>query len=70
MAMQQKTQRPVQFEITEQTRFAAAAWIHQARLRRDDYPFPSRLQSVHATHTYPFGVQTWTLPSTVFAGVA
>ncbi len=28
MVMQQKTQRPVQFEITEQTRSALAAWIH------------------------------------------
>ena len=30
MVMQQKTHRPVQFEITEQTRSAIAAWIHQA----------------------------------------
>ena len=29
MVMQQKTQRPVQFEITEQTRSALAAWIHR-----------------------------------------
>jgi len=27
--MQQKTQRPVQFEITEQTRAALEAWIHR-----------------------------------------
>ncbi len=27
IVMQQKTQRPVQFEITEQTRDALAAWI-------------------------------------------
>jgi hypothetical protein len=33
MVMQQKTQRPVQFEITEQTRAAVAAWIRQAKLR-------------------------------------
>lgn len=29
MVMQQKTLRRVQLEITEQTRFAIAAWIHQ-----------------------------------------
>jgi integrase len=39
MVMQQKTLRPVQFEITEQTRFAIAAWIHQAQLRREDCLF-------------------------------
>jgi integrase len=33
MVMQQKTLRPVQFEITEKTRFAIAAWIHQACCR-------------------------------------
>ena len=30
--MQKKTQRPVQFEITEQTREAVAAWIASAHL--------------------------------------
>ncbi len=28
IVMQQKTQRPVQFEITEQTRDSVATWIH------------------------------------------
>lgn len=31
--MQQKTQRPVQFEITEQTREAVTGWIQHARLK-------------------------------------
>jgi integrase len=39
IVMQQKTLRPVQFEITEQTRFAIAAWIHQAQLRSEDCLF-------------------------------
>jgi len=43
MVMQQKTQRPVQFEITEQTREALLAWIGIANRRSDDYLFPSRL---------------------------
>nr|WP_244972660.1 tyrosine-type recombinase/integrase [Pseudomonas salomonii] len=45
MVMQQKTQRSVQFEITEQTRLALVAWIHQAQLRSEDCLFPSRLHT-------------------------
>lgn len=41
--MQQKTQRPVHFEITEQTRESVAAWIGHARLHAPDYLFPSRI---------------------------
>jgi integrase len=37
--LQQKTQRPVQFEITPLTREAVEAWIKSAALRADDYPF-------------------------------
>jgi integrase len=48
IVMQQKTQRPVQFEITEQTRDALAAWIREASLRLEDCLFPSRVrQSPH-----------------------
>jgi integrase len=42
MVLQRKTQRPVQFELTEQTREAVAAWIAKAQLRSGDYLFPSR----------------------------
>lgn len=41
--MQQKTQRPVQFEITEQTRESVAAWIRHEGLRATDFLFPSRI---------------------------
>ena len=44
IVMQQKTQRPVQFEITEQTREAVAAWIRSASLRSEDFLFPSRVR--------------------------
>ena len=44
LVMQQKTQRPVQFLITEQTRTALETWMHQAQLRSEDYLFPSRLR--------------------------
>jgi len=45
IVMQQKTGRPVQFEITEQTRVAVTAWIHNQRLTSGDYLFPSRVKS-------------------------
>jgi integrase len=41
--MQQKTQRPVQFEITEQTRDSVMAWIRHAGLHGTDFLFPSRI---------------------------
>ena len=43
IVMQQKSQRPVQFEITEQTRESLLAWIRAADRRSDDYLFPSRI---------------------------
>ena len=43
IVMQHKTQRPVQFEITQATRDALQAWIKQAALKPEDYLFPSRL---------------------------
>jgi integrase len=61
MVMQQKTHRPVQFEITEQTREALSAWINQAHLRADQYLFPSRLHdSPHlSTRQYARIVEKW-----------
>jgi integrase len=43
VVMQHKTQRPVQFEITERARAALRVWIRQAALKPCDYLFPSRL---------------------------
>src|SRR5215213_2464805 len=34
MILQQKTGRPVQFEVTEQTRRSVAAWVESKELRR------------------------------------
>ncbi len=61
IVMQQKTQRPVQFEITEPTRRAVLAWIRHVALKSDDYLFPSRLsQSVHlSTRQYARIVEGW-----------
>lgn len=41
--MQQKTQRPVQFEITEQTRASVEARIKAAALASGDYLFPGHI---------------------------
>src|SRR6185369_10740894 len=50
IVIQQKTHRPVQFEITEQTRESLQAWVHTAGLHADDYLFPSRvLRSPHVS---------------------
>lgn len=43
MVMQQKTQRPLQFELTEQTRKTVGAWIAQSQLKPDQCLFPSRV---------------------------
>jgi integrase len=40
--LQRKTGRPVQFEVTEQTRRSIIGWIEAKGLREDDWLFPSR----------------------------
>jgi integrase len=45
IVMQQKTRRPVQFEITEQTRESVAAWIGYTGRQPEDFLFPSRRRS-------------------------
>jgi len=42
--VQQKTGRPVQFEVTEQARRSVAAWVESKRLSFDDWLFPSRMK--------------------------
>ena len=61
MVIQRKTQRPVQFEITEQTRGSIAAWIAKAQLTPEQYLFPSRVhESPHiSTRQYARIVDTW-----------
>jgi len=43
--VQQKTGRPVQFELTDQTREAVLAWISLRGLHQGDYLFPSRIRT-------------------------
>ena len=50
--MQQKTSRPVQFEITEATRSAVADWMKLQNLHSEDYLFPNRI------HKFPHIAQS------------
>jgi integrase len=61
IVMQRKTQRPVQFELTEQTREAVTGWVTAMRLRPDQYLFPSRVSSSPhiSTRQYARIVRRW-----------
>lgn len=61
MIMQQKTKRPVQFEITDQTRETLKDWMEQANLQYDDFLFPSRLKNSNhlSTRQYARIVNQW-----------
>ncbi len=59
--LQQKTQRPVQFELTHQAREAVSKWVEYAQLDASDYLFKSRIrQSAHiTTRQYTRIVDAW-----------
>lgn len=61
IVMQQKTQRPVQFEITLQTRESLLAWIRHKELKGRDYLFPSRYRALPhlSTRQYHRLVDSW-----------
>jgi integrase len=61
IVMQQKTHRPVQFEITDQTKDAVAKWIATSKRNREDFLFPSRVaQSPHlSTRQYARILESW-----------
>ncbi|GAB3543178.1 tyrosine-type recombinase/integrase [Noviherbaspirillum agri] len=61
IVMQQKTKRPVQFEITEQTRTSLASWMEKAHLAGNQFLFPSRItSSPHlSTRQYARIVESW-----------
>ena len=58
---QRKTQRPVQFELTEHTRDALSAWIAAKQLRTTDYLFPSRVRPERPLSRRQYGriVDNW-----------
>ena len=54
IVMQQKTKRPVQFEITPQTRESISAWAANAELKSESFLFPSRNSSSSHLSTREF----------------
>lgn len=60
IVMQRKTQRPVQFEITEAAREAVAGWVVRAGLRGSGYLFPGRKKESHlSVRQYARLVKDW-----------
>jgi hypothetical protein len=61
VVMRHKTQRPVQFEITADTREALVKWIQLAELKSKDFLFPSRIHgSPHlGTRQYALILDHW-----------
>ena len=61
MVLQSKTQQPVQFEITEQTRVAIKSLICNSKLHSQDYLFKSRFRSSKhlSTRQYARIVKSW-----------
>jgi integrase len=59
--VQQKTGRPVQFELTEQTREAVHAWLVQRPMDASGYLFPSRVHDCShlSTRQYARIVSRW-----------
>ena len=62
---QQKTGRPVQFELLEAARSSLQAWLEHRGGRLDDYAFPSRTDHANhiSTRQYARLVDEWVLPS-------
>jgi len=61
MVIQQKTGRPVQFEISADARGSLAAWLQRRGGTADDYVFPSRLDHGRpmSTRQYARLVDEW-----------
>ena len=61
MVLQRKTGRPVQFEITDQTRRSLSEWLDVRRLRTSGWVFPSRMRlDQHlSTRQYARLVKQW-----------
>ena len=61
MIIQQKTRRPVQFEITSRTRESISEWIQRADLGSTSYLFPSRINGAShlSTRQYARIVEVW-----------
>lgn len=70
MVVQQKTRRPVQFEITETTRESVRAWLEHRGGGLNEYVFPSRLSAkAHlSTRQYARLLDQWVQAVGLIAG--
>jgi len=61
MVIQQKSRRPVQFELLEPARTNILAWLERRGGALDDYAFPSRVDHAHhlSTRQYARLVDEW-----------
>jgi integrase len=61
IVMQQKTKKPVQFEITRQTREAVEYWISVNGMQGNEYLFPSKSSATRhlSTRQYARVLNTW-----------
>jgi site-specific recombinase XerC len=61
IVVQQRTGRPVQFEITSDVRASLLAWLEMRGGTVDDYAFPSRINHAHnmSTRQYARLVDEW-----------
>jgi integrase len=60
IVMQRKTQRPVQFEITEPTRDSLSSWVAIRDLRPGNFLFPGRKEGGHlSVRQYSRIVKRW-----------
>ena len=53
--VQSKTKRPVQFEVTENTRVSVADWVRSPEMLRSDFMFPSRFHDHPHISTRQYG---------------
>ena len=64
IVMQRKTQRPVQFEITEATRESICSWVARRDLRAAGFLFPGRGRERHlSVRQYSRIIRSWKAPS-------
>ncbi len=61
MVIQQKTGRPVQFELTSDVRASLFAWLERRGGSLDEHAFPSRIDRTHqmSTRQYARLVDEW-----------
>jgi site-specific recombinase XerC len=61
IVVQQKTGRPVQFELTNDVRASLLAWLERRGGTVDDHAFPSRINQAHhmSTRQYARRVDEW-----------